>query len=528
MKRTHTLFDFLTFYGIPILLGVSSFIYFFGVGRILGTGGLLDGPVGDITAHSTGALAYLNSPWQFPIFNTTGINEPDGVNIIFTDSAPFAGLIAKIIATATGLKWNYLGTWFFVVWVGQAFSGAMLMRHLGAKSVVAMACGAALALSFPAFLHRNGHLALSSHFLIVLALAFYFKYRNDADKNLLVRWLPLLIISLFTHAYLFVMVAGIFAASMGDFFYHRKMASGRLAAYVCSALGLVFVAAYVGGYQETLGGGAAGGYGIYVMNLQMLFWPLLSTYFGPHLSILAEHGEGFNYLGVVGLGTIATALVVGYRSLGGFCLHSPSLILCLAIFAGYAVSGNVWWGTVQLTSFQPPLMPPFSIFRVGSRFFWPVGYAVLFGAFAYLARIGMRRYAKGDAVILLAVTFAQVVESKPWVDYMSGLQSVPMPSQVEQAMLDADFVKIVPAWRCVLQSPQESDLVMRLTWVAAKVGTPVNTAQIARFDDVSNCRGSPSDAEGTLTIVLDGWNTEPLVGCEKRDGYSLCARQPAD
>jgi len=143
--------------GLGLLLGMVSFWMLFGFERAVGIAPSYTWPMGDQAQHIAGAYAYLDGKWGFPLFTTDRINQPAGVNIIFTDSAPFAGLLAKLLYSLTGIRFNYLGAWFCILWIGQATAGAYLFKQFCPRHPVMYVCGAMFALAWPAFLIRHFH-----------------------------------------------------------------------------------------------------------------------------------------------------------------------------------------------------------------------------------------------------------------------------------------------------------------------------------------------------------------------------------
>ena len=90
---------------------------------------------------------------------------------------------------------------------------ARLVCAVGARSIVASAAGAVFAVVSVPFVMRIGHVALSSHFLLLWALALHFEsVRRRRAK--LGESCMLLVVALMVHAYLFTMVLMIETATL--------------------------------------------------------------------------------------------------------------------------------------------------------------------------------------------------------------------------------------------------------------------------------------------------------------------------
>lgn len=519
-------------YGLlaALLLSAASFPLLFGFERALGRGGPFDWPMDDLAQHIAGAYAYLDGAWTFPLFHTDRINAPEGANIIFTDSAPLAGLLAKILHSLTGLRFNYLGAWFAVLWVGQGFAGALLLRELGARRAIPIALGALWALAVPTFLWRYGHLALSSHFLILLALALYVRGTGTraASTGYRLGWLTLCITALFTHIYLLVMVFGILAAAGADRVWRRHAPFFLELAFLAAAAVLVLFLAYVGGYFS-VDRIAAEGFGTYSMNLLAPFWPVQSLFFGG-VSPETTGGEyeGFNYLGLAGLAVIAAASVLAARRLTAILLGHPALTAFMVASTLYAIGTQVWLGEHRLLDLSRFDLEAFSIFRASGRFFWPVAYLLLFASLACLARHFRARPAAGAAALCLLVA-VQVAESYPLVQkVVIGVRDSPQPLLLA-AVERADSIHVFPGYECLASDDPRRDEVGQIVWMAAKAGKVVDTAYLAREQGPEGCRPVAETAPGELTIAVE---PSKVPGpCFDTEQASICgetARRIAD
>lgn len=476
---------------IGLLIGILSFLWFFGIDRALGTDPAYCWPAGDQAQHIAGAYAYLDGAWSFPLFTTDRINHPQGVNIIFTDSAPFAGLLAKIVHSLTGLRFNYLGTWFAILWIGQAAAGAYLMRQLGPRHPVFYACGAVIALAWPAFLNRHFHLALGSHFLLLFALGLYFAtVRETFSWRRTCIWGLLLGVAIWTHFYLFLMSFAIFTAAHGDGLIRRTVNWRQAAVTVLATFSWCLGLALIGGYQ-TVGSINATGYGAFRMDLLAYVWPHGSEILrAPVIFDPQSAFEGFNYIGFGGLVIVAVAPVFLRRrhlaALGG----SPLLILCILGMLAFAVTNVISIGGKQI-AYIPIATDrfPFSTFRASGRFGWPFGYLVVFTAMVMLLDLiweRRRKIALFSAVILAGLQFADGMLLLRGMQ--EGWRAAAKPI-AETAIQSSTSVHFSPPIDCLPNGPVQMAAIEVLA-IAARAGKPTDSAHIARTEN-SGCDVHP-------------------------------------
>lgn len=516
---------------IGLLIGILSFLWFFGIDRALGTDPAYRWPAGDQAQHIAGAYAYLDGAWSFPLFNTDRINAPQGVNIIFTDSAPFAGLAAKIIHSLTGLRFNYLGTWFAILWVGQAAAGAYLMRQLGPRHPVFYACGAVFALAWPAFLNRHFHLALGSHFLLLFALGLYFAtaHENFSWRRTII-WALLLGVAIWTHFYLFLMSFAVFVAAHGDAVIRRTMNWRQAMAAVTGILAWCLGLALVGGYQ-TVGSINAMGYGAFRMDLLAYVWPHGSQILqAPVIFDPQSAFEGFNYIGLGGIAIVVAALVLlrkrHFAALGGH----PLLVLCTLGMLAFAITNVISIGGKQV-AYIPFATDrfPFSTFRASGRFGWPFGYLVVFTGMTVLLGLlwdRARKVALLTAILLAGLQFADGMLLLHGMQ--EGWRATAKPV-AETAIQSSASVHFAPPIDCLPSGPVQTAAIEVLA-IAARAGKPTDSAHIARTEN-SGCDAQPQPAAaGSVVVVSPQTEAAAFYGasmsCQEESGLLLCSAAP--
>ncbi len=251
---------------------------------IVGTGGKWLRPEDDFASYLVAWNYYIADSWRLPLFSIPGLGYPEGGSVLFADALPLGALCSKILYALSGLRVNPLGWWILLAHVLQGAMAARLIRATGVQSVVASAAGATFAVCSSAFLFRMGHVALSSHFLILWALALYFEMVRDAPRT---EDLPragrartgeltlVLSITVLVNAYLFVMVAAIGGAALVTLWLKRALSSRDAAAAAAGAL-VVLAIALIAGYGVMFTNPRsmqAFGFGVFSWNLPTLVLP---------------------------------------------------------------------------------------------------------------------------------------------------------------------------------------------------------------------------------------------------------------
>lgn len=488
-----------------LVIGIGSFIFLFGVERAAGLGLAYRWPAGDLAQHIAGAFAYIDGSWSFPIFHTERINAPVGVNIIFTDSAPFAGLIAKIIHSLTGLRFNYLGTWFALSWVGQAVGGAYLLRQLGPQNLLIYACGALLALAWPSFLNRHFHLALASHFLLLLALGLYLPTSRSgipAWRSMI--WAILLGVALWTHAYLLVMTLALFAAALLDGVFRYAISVKRAAAiFGCTVVFLVLLA-FIGGYQ-TANGINAIGYGSFRLDLLSYVWTHGSALFPSPLIFDMQSGfEGYNYLGIGAFIAVCLGAVFMRPKDMVSLSHYPMLLVTLLGMLAFAIGNYVTFAGQLVWNFPLPIdSVPFSTFRANGRFGWALGYLVVFASLGVLLRALARKNAILPVLAAVLIAGVQIADARILLKgVQDGWRAGPKPI-AEAALRTAEIVDFEPALDCLPTGPILNAGIEVLA-LAARAGKITDSAHTARTVGLDCSKADLQAADNALVISQPG------------------------
>jgi len=464
-------------YALAAILGIALFLELYPVSFLLGHGAFFE--TSDPAQHVTGWRYYAQDTWHFPLLHTTRLNYPVGVNIAFTDSIPLAALLFKPFVAWLPADFHYFGLWHGLVYLTQALAATFLLRALGVKHVPGLIAAVFLSLIWPALIWRLHHTTLMTHSIILASLGCYVRGREALwhPMRAALGMVVIALLALMIHPYLFAMSYSLFLMYLVDLGLRTQgPARWRLpSVLVPLSLAMIFAIAWSLGYLGQ--GSTTDGFGTFSMNLQA---PFCSGGLYPcgALPPGSPQGEGFNYLGAGALLLIAVALITRLRDIGGLLRRYPALAVGMALFALYAVSNRITWHGEVLLAYPVPgfLEKLVNTFRASGRFFWPVGYALLFTALAVL----LRRPAAWALPLLIVALPLQWVDVRPHREAVRDIASRPGKGDLlawKTAMTGVKRVNIYPAYTCDHTSEAIYDFFQRL---ATEYDATLDTGHIAR------------------------------------------------
>jgi hypothetical protein len=476
---------------IAATFGAAFFFWTFPLDLLLGRPGYWDNPGGDPAQALMGYHAFARDAWRFPLFRTALMNPPQGVNIIFTDCIPILALLGKIFYKLTGIMVNYFGYWLLVSYVLQAVSGVLLVREIGVKSPLGLAAAGALFVLTPSFIFRFSHFPLVEHFTLLLAILFYLRLVKSPTRPRLIAFSAFAVLMFLINAYMFAMVAAIYMVAVAESVRRGGLPPRRAGlTAVLTGVVLVLVMVVSGGRDLVAAVGIGQGFGIYSMNLLSPVWPQLVG-MSPNAILDATGGqyEGMNYLG---MGVLALALVAVAVDRSGIwfrlCRRHPFLIGLMAGLFLYALSTDIWFGTYRLTHLDVSQVPIVSsiigTFRVSGRFFWPVGYILVTGIIAVIARSLPSRTIP---ILLCLAVLLQFIDS--FGNQVNAQVGVKIGGIFP---LDHDrWADIVGRHKAVVIEPylvclpaelaNSANVDLQILSIAAELGIPANSAYINRL-----------------------------------------------
>jgi hypothetical protein len=536
-----------------LLLGVVVAFLGFGPGYLFGTSSFWEYPPTDFNSHVIGYRAYVQDAWHWPLFHTSTLEEPTGINLLYLDSLPPVAFVAKVVRGIVPgflrtLWLNPFGAWQLLSYGLQGLFGALVVRAAGEKSRVAQVCGAAVALSMSAFVLRFYHTALSSHFLVLAALWLYLSTRGSTPLTWRrgAQWVALLVVALLVHPYLFVMVAAVFTAVVFSWLGARQL-RGAGGVVVASCVAVYVVMAVSGFFGTQTIKGNAWGFGFKSTDLASFFVPQYSPFWPSRSHSLAidmarnEAAEGWDYLGVGVLGLGLLLLVRAPRAMARTARGHVALLVVLLMMAAWAVGNRITFAQHVLVEVPMPHALDWLVgqLRSSGRFIWPITYAVAL----YLVVLGFRTFRSGALVCVTPIfAFAQLLDG---LGNFAYVRQYVLQGEVRildhaafQPVLDQHrAIGLAPHFQCILWThPQIAFAEMELQYLGAARGMTISNVRSSRSNvDCDHTRAMRLHAvpEADRLVVLfsaevpkaEAIHYERLgLGCATfHDGYA-CSR----
>jgi len=299
---------------------------------------------------------------------------------------------AKIIGLVVPGSFQYLGIWIVLCFFLQGmFAEKLISRVTDSKTLQILAT-----MSFiisPILLYRIGvmrHFQLGAHWLILVALYFYFDKRFRR-----MQWALLLLLSILINIYITAMVVVIFIASnIKNVLSFPKSGIVRTASnFLLPLAGLIFGFVFMG--YASYGGNAKGSNFFRLSPIAFVnsgdvsgltFSTTIASVPPKNVSdFFLEEPESFQYLGTgIVIGLIVSALLVN-RFSKNWNLKSitPLAVSVLGLFI-FALSNRISISGYELTYWWPQIFHDVrQVFRASSRFGWPLYYLLVTAAFGF-------------------------------------------------------------------------------------------------------------------------------------------------
>lgn len=356
----------------------------------------------DISQHYAGWMFFRKDSWMFPVGNFRGLSWPNPMSVIYLDSIPLLAVVCKLFQPILPRQFQYFGWYQLLCFLLQGFLGVKIARKFSQNRVAVFLAGAMFVMT-PAFLWRVFlHVALSSHWILLLAMAavlYYEEYFADRDRWKVIFWAVIGFFCCTIHLYFLPMC---FVILLGFLYVDIRHTKGLRAGH-----GLVMAGFWAGVLIPMfLLGGFIPGMGISDLNFTWKKTFNLNGFFNPQswsrvMPNLAQHtygqSEGFAWLGLGVLACLPVSfLVCGYRIWAGKgrvwkYLKMPVVQAFLGIFVlsvAASVSPVVTLGSRAVTiPFPVKLEEIWMIFRASGRLVWPAVYCILFGILFVLMRM---------------------------------------------------------------------------------------------------------------------------------------------
>lgn len=487
---------------VAVLIATVYALTIFDLSFISGTGPFWNGAWGDRLTNLIGALYYAHDGWRLPLFYVPKLGFPEGANIVYTDSIPFAALVFKVIYKLTGDWFNYFGLWVFLCFPLLSLFGALAAKEAGVNDKVGIATAGILAVACPAFLFRFMHLALMGHFLIAWSIWLYLRLRNSPKSlGTVFQFSIVCALALMIQAYFLMMVIPFLVAALAQCLVEKRMRLPRAAmalGWVVGTLVLVgLIAGVIGPHSPKA---TAEGFGYWSMNVlsplipprdhlpefvaQLIHWD------GKGMTWDANTGqyEGYNYLGGGVLLLALINLVMSGRLALGMIARNRFVALMLIGYFFVAISHNVYIGDWHLIDLAFPdyIRRLTSYFRTGGRFFWPAYYVLMVALVALTFRRFDLRTARLLVLLAAALQLADVEPLRHMI-VADAAHASPrtLPVREWRPLLAAHrFFAQYPSFQCGGWAgtwPGNNEN-LELLWEAAKLDMPTNSVYLGRLN----------------------------------------------
>lgn len=461
---------------------------------IAGSGGKWVRPENDYNAYLVAWNYYVADAWRFPLFALPAMGYPEGGSVLFNDALPLTALVTKALYHSTGLRVNPFGWWILLTYVLQGAMAARIVCAAGARSVAAGAAAAVFAVVNVAFTSRMGHTALSSHFLVLWAIALYF----DSVRRQRLRALELTALvaaTLLVNAYLFAMVIALAVATVGTLTIRRQLRARDWLLLTGGAAG-VGVLAIAAGYGVLVSHPStmrSEGFGLYSWNLTGLLLPPHGLFgFLADVQRYGTHGqyEGEAYIGGGALALLALCVVGMPATVVKHARRNALYVATLVALAAYAASNLVYAGSVLVVKYPLPALALDlgNYFRATGRFIWPLAYSLAILPVALIFRSW--RPALAIAVALIAA-IVQVNEASGDLRYRRALTTQAYEDLIDEPRMRgwlAQHERLwqYPSWACGGLVPErrwpsrDANRELQLQLAASRLGIPTNSVYTSR------------------------------------------------
>jgi hypothetical protein len=502
-------------YGLAIALALLFVALLFPLSFIEGKSAFFEQI--DASSNVAGWLFYVQDGWHFPLLQTTRLNHPEGVSVVFTDSIPIAAILFKSVSAWLPEGFHYFGWWHALVFVVQAIAAVFLMRALGVRHLTGTIAATVSALTWPALLWRLGHTSLMTHGILLFGLAFYFLARSGrwSGGRSATALAALSIIGLMVHPYFLAFIYPLFLALLADQALAGEGWKKQVPRLLASLAALAVTGIVLGYFGH--GSTTTFGFGEYSMNLvspfcggRLIGCAVETTHhqFGAFRFADATGGqyEGYNYFGAGLLLLLPFAIVMRWADVKSLPRRYPALIVLLILFTIYALSTTVYFGMSKVASYSLPsfLDTLTGTFRASGRFFWMIGYAVLFATLA-----GLLRQTTWRGLLLLAVALPlQWLDTQPLREMIHAKAARPATDDLAQwqsALANIDKINIFPAFGCGgSNNGDDVNIYWYFQRLAAHYGKLLDTGYVARpnVDCKANARAFGGEFQPRQLYVM--------------------------
>ncbi|HEY5826516.1 MAG TPA: DUF6311 domain-containing protein, partial [Cyclobacteriaceae bacterium] len=472
---------------------------------------------------------YRHQELVFPIGKVNAYFYPIGTNIYTTD-IPLLALIFKPLSPILPKEFQYIGIWYLVCHLLQAWFTILLCERFSIKGFSKFLVIAFLMFT-PLLMSRYIHCSLFCQWMILAAIWIYFL---DPDKysvkKILFFQFLLFISSGLEFAYMWAMVFGFSVALFIRLWYIDKKlklyeAIGYFTLHMTIMVGIwilvgLFSFEGIPDYQMP-------GWGQFSLNINSLYNPMgtgtiMPTF--PHT--VHQQLEGYAYLGLGILILIFISMVyyalkffTNKRSTVSYQLtiagvHIWPLILFFAFATCYSLSSTIMFNTTIIFNYEIGGMFTkwVNSFRSSGRFFWPVYYFIIIISFYYFNRINVNVAVRNS--ILTSCLVLQLYDIQYYFkprDINYATYKPPINDVWDKLIAFYDNIAFYPGYR---KSYLSFDDYRYFTYYAVKHQKNINVGYPARFDAAKT---EALNKEMGERISIEGLDEHTLYISFKRD-----------
>lgn len=422
----------------------------------------------------------------------------------------------KFMSALLPSNFQYFGILILANFILHGYFSEQLFRKFGLSSWERILGSCALLLA-PAFVFRIGmtHPVLSAHWLILAAISVYF---SDKGPNRVRLQYLLPVMSLFFGLYLFVMVFAVSLVGLlnGQVSTRSKVMWNSSDLLNVLKLGAASLAVWwaIGYHAFT---GSSKGVGFFRLNGLALINPdfggaqsysliIGSIPFVRNRAFFAEEGEGFLFLGIIGiigaLNLVALAIFRQQQQLR--VLNWKPLVALSLVFLMFAISHKVVFARREISLPVPQLLVDWrQTFRAATRFGWlPYYLTLIFGWAATSIAVRRTRLRSLLLVLLVLVGFLDqwkgVSEIRKVFDNSSVVSRTLLTSEWRHLGSKVDSMYLVPTfdlqdddhvpearywlddekWRGLIRFGAEFNLATNFAYVGRPVTKQVDQANL--------------------------------------------------
>lgn len=407
---------------VAALLGGIAFVLIYGV-KILNplyTDWLLTG--GDPSQHYLGWEFFRRSDWYFPLGLTDQLAYPLKTSVIYTDSIPIFAVFFKLFRSILPRQFQYFGIWGLLCFVLQGYYAAKILGERSSSKTVILA-GSIFFIVSPIMVFRMYyHTALAAHWLILLAIYFYFKHEKeyrDIFKPVM-QWGILGILIGSIHLY-FVPMCG--AVLLGyilcSIWKERKIRIRFFYPGISFSVGLFLTVYLLGGFSSGADTGT-NNLGLFSFNLNAFLNPMSYSTLLKNTSLwnwpfyTQGQYEGFSYLGMGIILLCACGIVLMIKNICRRRKPSVYQVMTVLMSIGLivlAASPTITWNDKLLLQlpYSSTIYKYWGIFGSCGRMAWPVVYFLMIFGITSIGNMKWKRKEISNVIIILAC-LVQVID----------------------------------------------------------------------------------------------------------------------